>query len=162
MPDREPDQPSSRSVAGATSARSGSAFMRYLAVGGAGFVIDASLLTLLTVQFQSGLLLGRATSFTIATLSTWLLNRTFVFPSGGLRTATLWTEYGRYISVQIAGAVTNLAVFFALIGLFPFLTRALVFPLAVGAVCALGITFIGSRHLVFNPRPHSASSHDFD
>ena len=135
-------------LSGWISARS--QFLGYALVGLGGFLVDASILTLLSVHLGMSLFSGRCISFTAATLTTWLLNRIFVFSEGGPRKQGRLGEYGRYLAVQVAGAVTNLAVFFMLVQRFPTLARMPVLPLAVGEVAALGHTYVGSRRFVFS------------
>jgi putative flippase GtrA len=125
-----------------------------------GFFVDASILTVLTTRMGFGLLAGRCVSFTAATLTTWLLNRIIVFSVADGRRAEPLAEYGRYLSVQVAGAATNLAMFFALIVLQPRLANAPVLPLAAGAACALLITYFGSRRFVFLDHADTAQNHD--
>ena len=121
----------------------------YAVVGSIGFVVDASLLTVLTTWFSVGLLPARCVSFSAATVATWLLNRTAVFPRSNLDDACLAEEYGRYLPIQVSGALTNLAVFFVLIEISPALGRTPVLPLAAGALAALAVTYGGARRFVF-------------
>ena len=129
-----------------------SQFLGYAMVGLGGFLVDASILTLLSVHLGMSLFSGRCISFTAATLTTWLLNRIFVFSAGGPGNHGRLGEYGRYLAVQVAGAVTNLAVFFLLVQMFPTLARLPALPLAVGALAALGLTYLGSWRFVFSPQ----------
>jgi len=127
-----------------------SPFLGYALVGLGGFLVDASILTFLVLHLDMGLLPGRCISFSAATLCTWLLNRIFVFSARGTRSHGRFGQYGRYLAVQIAGAVTNLTVFFLLVQSLPILAHMPVVPLAVGAAAALGLTYLGSRRFVFS------------
>lgn len=118
---------------------------RFAAVGSLGFLIDASILTLLVNGFSFGHYSGRAISFSLAVTATWYANRRWVFEP----TARMSAEYARYFSVQIAGAVLNLGIYVVVIELAPSLAAWPVIPLAVGAVAALGFNFVMSRAFVF-------------
>ena len=51
----------------------------FAVVGGVGFLVDGGILTLLSQVAHTNIYLARGASFSLATLATWLLNRTFVF-----------------------------------------------------------------------------------
>lgn len=119
-------------------------------VGAVGFVIDAFLLTVLTVKLDLDIVPARAISFACATLITWLLNRTLTFSSQASREPqTRKKEYFMYITVQMIGAALNFVVFLALIEGNPMLRQMPVIPLAGGAVVALVFNFAMSRKFVF-------------
>jgi len=127
---------------------------RFGAVGTAGFIVDAGVLSALTSLAGVGIYPSRAVSFVAACSATWLLNRTFVFapPAGGGRAGPRDREYARYLSVQVAGALINLAVFAALIQVFPALRSMPVVPLAAGSLVAMVFNYSGARYWVFRPR----------
>lgn len=122
----------------------------YAIVGGVGFLVDASLLTILTRGLSMDVFPSRCMSFAAATIATWMLNRAAVFPPSRFAQSNAAQEYGRYLGVQIAGALTNLSIFFLLIELWPALGRTPALPLAVGAVTAMSLTYAGARKFVFN------------
>jgi putative flippase GtrA len=95
------------------------------------------------------LLAGRCISFSTATLVTWLLNRRLVFVTRDGSSGSMCREYTRYLAVQVAGAATNLTVFFALLRALPQLAAVPAVPLAAGALLALAVTYLGTRHFVF-------------
>jgi len=125
-------------------------FARFLVVGGIGFLIDAGVLTLALHYFTPSVYVARALSFTVAVIATWLLNRMFVFDAdaGGSRVA----EYGRYFVMQVAGALSNLGVFVALIELLPRLGAAPIVPLAAGAALGAAVNYAGATLWVFGAR----------
>ena len=116
---------------------------KFAVVGGVGFAIDAGVLTL-AVRELSSVYGARALSFSCAVLVTWLLNRLYVFEPD--KRASLAAEYGRYLATQIAGALTNLAVFVALIETIPRLAATPIVPLAIGAL----VKYAGSALWVFD------------
>ena len=120
---------------------------KFAVVGGIGFAIDAGVLTL-AVRELSSVYTARALSFSCAVLVTWLLNRLYVFDPD--KRASLAAEYGRYLATQVAGALTNLAVFVALIESIPRLAATPVVPLAIGAVLGALVNYAGSALWVFD------------
>ena len=122
-------------------------------VGAVGFVVDAVLLTVLTVTLGLDVLPSRSVSFACATLVTWILNRALTFSSQASREPLARKqEYCLYLIVQVVGAALNFVVFLALIEWNPTLKQMPVIPLAAGAVVALIFNFTMSRKFVFGNR----------
>lgn len=119
-------------------------------VGAVGFVVDAFLLTVLTVELGLDVFPSRAVSFACATVVTWLLNRIFTFSRQASREPQARKkEYFLYLTVQMVGAALNFVVFLALIVWNPVLRQMPIIPLAGGAVIALVFNFTMSRKFVF-------------
>jgi putative flippase GtrA len=118
-------------------------------VGAIGFTVDGGVLTLLSQTFGINIYLSRVFSFSVATLVTWLFNRTMVFAHGAARTRNKRHEYGKYLLVQTGGALLNLGVFSALIKSFPRLETMPIVPLAAGAAFGLVFNYSGARYWVF-------------
>lgn len=119
-------------------------------VGAAGFVVDAFLLTLLSVKFGLDILPSRAISFSCAVLVTWLLNRKFTFPRQASREPQARKkEYFLYLTVQVISAALNFVIFLALIEWNTALRQVPIIPLAAGAVVALLFNFTMSQKFVF-------------
>ncbi len=127
-------------------------FFIFALVGGVGFVVDASILTVMMKQLHFNLYLSRSVSFTCASLTTWLLNRSLTFRDATQATVIHGTEYFKYVTVQIIGAAINLLVFVLLTLLRPELEHLPVVPLAVGAVFGLLFNFVGTRFWVYPDR----------
>ena len=125
-------------------------FARFAVVGGIGFLVDAVVLTLALRHLTTSVYVARALSFTTAVGATWLLNRTLVFGADASR--SMLGEYGRYLVTQVAGALSNLAVFVALIQWAPRLAGVPVVPLAAGAVVGALVNYTGSARWVFGHR----------
>jgi putative flippase GtrA len=126
--------------------------LRFTAIGGVGFIIDASILTILFQFFELNLYISRMFSFGCASLATWLLNRTFTFAGLADNTRVKSAEYFRYITVQVIGSLLNLAIFTLLISTRPELRQWPVFPLAIGAAFALIFNFSATRYWVYSDR----------
>ena len=122
-------------------------FLRFTAVGVAGFCVDAGILTLL---MKSGwtVIASRAVSFLLAVSVTWLLNKLWTFQGAGKRGAP--REYALYVGAQVVGAGINLGVFFVLISLGPSLRELPVIPLAAGAIVSLGFNYLVSKRWIFS------------
>jgi len=124
-------------------------FILFGFVGGIGFIIDASVLTILMKSFGVNLYLSRLISFSLASLSTWLLNRLVTFSKETQGTDIHSTEYFKYITVQVIGALINLLIFSLLLIQFSHLESQPVIPLAIGAIFGLLFNFIGAKTWVY-------------
>ncbi len=126
---------------------------RFLGVGAIGFVVDASVLTALVVGWGQDPYRARGLSFALAVTVTWYLNRRWAFASRANRRKT--AEYGRYIAIQLTGAIINLSVYTACLGVDPALRAYPAVPLAIGAGVAMIFNFLGAKYFVFaNPVAH--------
>lgn len=124
----------------------------FAAVGGVGFAIDAGVLTVMMQLLGFNLYVSRLTSFSCASLATWLLNRSLTFRTATRGVEASGSEYFRYVTVQIVGAMINLLVFVLLVQLRPTLSELPVVPLAVGAVFGLLFNFAATRFWVYPDR----------
>jgi putative flippase GtrA len=123
------------------------ALLRFGVVGVVGFVTDAGMLQFLTGPVRLDPFLGQAIAFPIAVLATWLLNRTWTFP--GARAQSRLRQAAVYFGVQLGGFATNYVVYAGALVALPALRHWLVAPLALGALAALCVTFLGAKHLAF-------------
>jgi putative flippase GtrA len=120
---------------------------QFLLVGCAGFIVDGSLLTFLVSLAGWTAWQARSVSFPAAVTLTWSLNRRFAFKGrGDLRGPA---EYAAYVSIQIAGAAVNLAVFGLLLRARPSLAASPLVPFAAGAAVALIFNFSLARFLLY-------------
>ena len=116
-----------------------------MTVGGLGFVIDGTILSLLVHVGAWPHYLARALSFATAVTVTWYCNRQWVFA----RTEDRAREYGAYFGVQAIGAAINLGTYALVIALVPALARLPLVPLAAGAALALLFNYSAARRWVF-------------
>jgi putative flippase GtrA len=121
-----------------------SRFAPFVGVGAIGFIIDASILTLLA-SFGWSNYAARAVSFPIAITVTWLCNRNWVFT----RTDNVRREYGAWVLTQVVGAAINLGGFALLLSLFPRLETVPVVALIGGGILALLFNYFAARRWVF-------------
>ena len=120
----------------------------FAVVGAIGFLIDASILTLLMTGVGLDHYTARAISFTLAVTSTWYMNRRWVFDRQSVKMSG--REYATYVIVQIVGAMINLLVFVAAIEFIENLRNIPVIPLAMGAGVALLFNYGASSRFVFD------------
>lgn len=116
-------------------------------VGSIGFLIDGGIVTLLVEIINLNPFISRAISFPIAVTATWFLNRRWTFAADA--STRKKAEYSRYFTIQIIGAVINLAIYFILITNIPSLGVHPILPLAVGSLVAMIFNFLGCQLFVF-------------
>lgn len=126
--------------------------LSFLAVGGIGFVIEAVILTSLTLYAGWSPWHARVPSFVTAVLVTWALNRRHTFPNRGLQRRS--AEAFFYVTIQSGGALINLGIFGACLTLMPELETVPVIPLAIGAIGGFAFNFaLSSKWLYARLRP---------
>jgi len=122
-----------------------SRILRFVIVGGIGFVADAGVLALLLSFTPLGPFVARLVSIGVALGVTWLCNRTLTFqPSqrGMLR------EGARYGGVGITTSIVNYLVYSGLLLAVPSMP-----PLAamvVASLAAMVLSYLGYSRLVFD------------
>jgi putative flippase GtrA len=123
--------------------------MRLLAfalVGGFGFLVDAGVLML--VHDALGPYLGRAVSFTLAVISTWLCNRSLTF-ADRVSGAPLWRELAAYFVAMSAGGAVNLATYALLVAFVAPVTAMPALGVAAGSLAGLMVNFGLAHTFVF-------------
>jgi len=119
----------------------------FIVVGSIGFIVDASVLTLLIDGHFADPVVARLISIPTAVTVTYFLNRLFTFAEQ--KSELLGQEYFRYVVVQALGALTNFSVYIAILKFPPTAAVHPVAALAVGSLFGLFVNFIGSRYFVF-------------
>jgi putative flippase GtrA len=125
-------------------------FPAFFAVGGIGFVVDATILAILVHGYDWGDYTARLVSFGVAVTVTWLLNRSYVFADN--RTRNRRREYTRYLMVQGTGMMINFLVYSLCILSNEIMDQWPVLALAVGSAVALIFNYVGARLIVFTGR----------
>ena len=119
--------------------------LRFVVVGGIGFVADAAMLALLLAATPLGPFVARLISIGFGLTVTWLCNRTLTFrPSsrGMLR------EGARYGGVGITTSIVNYLVYGVLLLTMP--SMAPLLALVVASLAAMALSYLGYSRLVFD------------
>jgi len=122
----------------------------FILVGAIGFLVDASVLSVLIDGKHTGPFLARAVSFPCAVTVTYFLNRAFTFSAQ--KSPLRKQEYFRYIVTQILGAATNFSVYVIILSFVSEAEEHPIAALAVGAIFGLAVNFVGSRYFVFTAK----------
>lgn len=117
----------------------------FAVAGGAGFLVDASVLALFLWATPLGPLVARIFAIAAAMLFTFWLNRTFTF---GRSHRGVAAEGARYGGVGISAALLNYAVYSALVLAFPALWPVL--AVAVASLVAMVWSLLGYSRFVFD------------
>ena len=121
---------------------------RFGVVGTVGFAVDGGLLWTL-VTSGADPFLARAISFPVAVLATWWLNRIWTFAAAD-RTRPQ-RQLRLYFGVQLIGALSNFAVYSAILLMIEPTPLNALAALAVGSFFGMFINFTGSRLFIFRP-----------
>lgn len=124
-------------------------FLRFAAVGVAGFAVDV-LVLYLALRLGMGPYVSRVLSFLAAVRVTWELNRRFTFAgaASGQSRLTWW----RYLLAMLGGGIANYAVYSALVALLRDRPWLPLLGVAAGSIAGLVINFSGARLIVFRRR----------
>lgn len=128
--------------------RSPRELLKFLTVGGVGFVVEAVILTSLTMLASWSPWQARIPSFISAVVITWALNRRHTFRGRGLQHRSV--EALCYTAIQIGGALINLAIFGTCLAVLPQLAHIPVIPLAIGATGGFVFNFVLSSKWLYS------------
>jgi len=126
--------------------------LRFAGVGGVGFVVDGGILWGL-IQAGGDPYLVRLISFPVAVLVTWWLNRIWTF-SHASRAAPV-TQMGRYLAVQIVGALSNFMVYAGVLRFIGETSQNALIAFAAGSAFGLFINFFGARRFAYTGQAES-------
>ncbi len=126
-------------------------FIRFAAVGAAGYVVDTSVLALATQSLGLDPYRGRALSIAVAMLCTWLGNRYFTFAPRRARgsLSAVAQEGLKFAGANLVGAAVNYGVYAALVHFAPPPWNNPFLALVMGVLAGLVFNFTLSRLLVF-------------
>ena len=119
-------------------------FLRFGAVGVAGFAVNAGLVALLSGAF--GPERAQLVAFPVAVTTTWSLNRRYTFHP---RLEPLLLEWLRYILANALGWAVNNGLYFTLILWLPLFHRQPVLAVAAGSLAGMMLNFATSKWIVF-------------
>lgn len=115
-------------------------------VGFIGFGVDSGLLYLLKPAL--GHYGGRAISFFLAVVTTWLLNRLFTFKFKKTNKSLL-AEFLQYLMMMLAGGSANYGVYAGLVTISPFVYGYPIIGVAIGSIAGMAINYLQLRLLMF-------------
>jgi putative flippase GtrA len=118
---------------------------RFVAVGGAGFLVDAGVLALLLWATPLDPFTARIGSIAVALVATWQLNRHLTF---GASSRSIAVEGARYGGVGITTSVINYCAYALAIWAVPAMPPLL--ALAFGSAMATVFSYLGYSRLVFD------------
>jgi len=129
---------------------SASRFLRFSAVGGAGFFVNEAALALAHGLLGAGPRLGWFIAFFPAVTFTWWGNRKLTFAEHASEGHVgMLTEWLRFVATNSVGAAANFAVYVLLIGYAPWPLNIPYIALAAGILAGLVFNFTLSKKLVF-------------
>ncbi|MFZ2102470.1 MAG: GtrA family protein [Oricola sp.] len=118
----------------------------FAVAGGTGFLVDASVLTLLLKFTPLGPFSARVFAIAAAMLTTWAINRTVTFGKSGRHVVK---EGARYGFVALIGAALNYAIYSGLLLAAPgVITPLMALVIAVAVVTVF--SYLGYSRFVFN------------
>lgn len=122
-------------------------FFAFAWVGIVGFIVDATILTILVTVYDWSSYAARLISFSVAVWVTWFLNRHWTFRA---RSASgPHARYTKYFTIQAIGALINYGIFAACIYTNQILASYPIIPLGIGSAVAMIFNFGMARMLVF-------------
>ena len=129
-------------------------FLRFAAVGGAGFFVDEGVLGLFHNALGLSASIARMVSIFCAMSFTWWGNRTLTFHEHAARGAlAAFGEWLRFIAANTVGALVNYSTFLALLHFAPEPASNPFIATALGVCAGLTFNFFGSRAIVFTAKP---------
>ncbi len=127
-----------------------SRFLRFGAVGGAGFFVNEAALFSAHHLLHLGGNASWFVAFVPSVIFTWWGNRVLTFAdSAGEGLVAAATECGRFVATNSVGAAANFAVYALLIRYAPFPFNVPYLALAIGVLIGLVFNFTLSKTLVF-------------
>ena len=129
----------------------GARFMRFGAVGAAGFVVDEAVLTLMHYAFGLDPYAARAISIFCAMTFTWWGNRTLTFAehAAGGSVAGIAREWLKFVLANAVGAIVNYASYTACVRFAPPPLGNPLLATAIGVAVGMVFNFTLSKRFVF-------------
>jgi dolichol-phosphate mannosyltransferase len=125
-------------------------FVRFAAVGGAGYVVNAAALAFFTEHLHVNVDAALALAIFLAMGFTWVGNRYLTFAARRAHGARgIFEEWLRFVGANSLGAAANYAVALALVHFGPGWLANKFVAQAIGVLAGLVFNFTLSRYLVF-------------
>lgn len=122
--------------------------LKFALVGGAGFIVDTTILILLYDFIGFGLLLARTIAFVVAATSNWILNRQFTF-NRDRHSGTKSTQWLRFVSSAMISALPNLGIFYLIMLLLPESLPNIIFAMSCGILAGYYCNYRLAKSWVF-------------
>ena len=127
-----------------------SRFMRFAAVGAAGFLVNEAALWIGLRLIGFNPYAGGIFSFVIAATFTWLGNRTLTFQERAANTRRgAFSEWLRFLAANALGFLVNYAVYASMISFAPEPVNNPFLALAFGTLAAMLLNFALASRIVF-------------
>jgi putative flippase GtrA len=120
-------------------------FLKFGAVGVAGFVVDA--IVVYSLRYAVGLYLAGMISYLVAASVTWACNRAWTFR--GRSSGPRYRQWARFLGANLVGFGLNRGTYAALIGTLAVARAQPVLAVASGAIAGMFLNFTLSRRVVF-------------
>lgn len=117
-------------------------------VGTVGFSVDALVLLFFVHIVEYSIPVARLSSFLIAVLVTWLINRNLTFSKNNK--FTIKKEYFLYLFIQTIGALINYIIFIILVYNFELFKSYLVLPLGFASIIVMFFNFFMLKKFIFS------------
>ena len=118
----------------------------FIFAGATAFAVDASVLTSLVSYTGMTPIAARAISFTLAVITTWLINRHISF---AVRKRPTFREFYSYFSAMILGAAINWTVYLVVITQNPCLTQYPAIALIPATLAGMVFNFLSMKFWIF-------------
>lgn len=130
----------------------------FIVAGATAFVVDAGVLSALTNLADMSPVTARSFSFTLAVMTTWLINRQISFQ---VRKRPTFREFYSYFSAMILGAIVNWGVYLAVIHQIPCLARYPAIALIPATLAGMVFNFLSMKFWIFRrgkSNPHARTN----
>ncbi|MDE1942387.1 MAG: GtrA family protein [Betaproteobacteria bacterium] len=119
----------------------------FAVAGTLGFVVDASVVTLLRSWAGAGFVSAKAVGFTLAVTVTWALNRRLAF-AGAPRRHPL-RQWGHYVWTNGLGGLVNNGTYLVAVFSVDAFARQPALAVALGSLAGMFFNYLAARHWVF-------------
>lgn len=132
-----------------------SRFLRFAAVGTAGFVVNEAALWLMLAAIHLDRYTAQIPAFFVAVTFTWWGNRTLTFREHAAQ-SSLIREWLKFVMANGLGAIANYALYVGLLRFAPYPLDIPYAALAAGTLLGLVFNFAMSKRFVFRRSSHPA------
>ncbi len=123
-------------------------FFKFLVIGGLGFVVDAVAFQV-HCKLDLSIAISRLVAFSVALISTFLLNRIYTYKQTNL---PILRQFAKYVLASSTGGAINLATFFIMLHWLPIARSLPLLALLLASITGLVANFSLYTIYVFSPR----------